>query len=55
MYIIIRDICELVFHWRVFQPNAVDRQAVLAALRNMEACNPVLRAQSRATLTHFSG
>lgn len=30
-----------------------DREAVLAALRNMEACNPVLRAQSRATLSFF--
>lgn len=30
-----------------------DTEAVLAALRNMEACNPVLRAQSRATLSFF--
>lgn len=32
-----------------------DEEAVLAALRSMEACNPVLRAQSRATLEYYTG
>ena len=34
---------------------AVDQEAVLAALRSTEACNPVLRAQSRATLAYYTG
>lgn len=37
----------------IAQQNETDREAILAALRNVEACNPVLRAQSRATLSFF--
>ena len=33
----------------------VDEEAVYAALRNRAACNPVLRAQSRATLKYNRG
>ena len=32
----------------------VDVESVLAALRSEQACNPVLRAQSRATLTYYN-
>jgi hypothetical protein len=32
----------------------MDREAVFTALRNAEACNPVLRAQSRATLEFYN-
>ena len=34
--------------------TSADREAVLAALRNADSCNAVLRAQSRATLTYYS-
>ncbi|CAI8036334.1 hypothetical protein GBAR_LOCUS20360 [Geodia barretti] len=32
----------------------MDVESVLAALRSEQACNPVLRAQSRATLTYYN-
>lgn len=33
----------------------VNEEAVYAALRSKESCNPVLRAQSRATLLYYRG
>ena len=33
----------------------VDRDAVFAGLRNINSCNPILRAQARATLSYYTG
>jgi hypothetical protein len=38
----------------IFNFGDDDRDAVLAALRSKASCNPVLKAQSRATLTYYN-
>ena len=54
---VLHGVCVDLYSCKHFTEGAmeVDEEAVYAAFRSRQSCNPVLRAQSRATLIYYRG